>query len=75
MPVQITGLSEVLRGAKEALAQVPAVTAKVAAEAKELVAAVADVDALANEMKAHTAEVRAVMGGITNGGPPLDPGK
>lgn len=75
MPAQVTHLSGVLRAAKEALAQVPNVSAKVLTAANELKSSVGKVEALADEMKSNTVELNDIINTLTNGGPPIAVGE
>lgn len=74
MPAPITNLSETLKAAKASLARAPAVAQKLMGNVGELDAALQQVDSFSAEVAQNTAEVRALLGGMTNGGPPLTDG-
>lgn len=75
MPAEVKSLSEVIRQAKAKLAQAPKVAEKLASNVSDLDQAMGMVDALADEIKTHTAEVRGLLGGMTNGPPADEEGK
>lgn len=73
MPAQIVSLADALKGAQDALPRAVAAAHKLTANVIDLVDAVGQVETLSAQVAMHTAGVRALLGGISNGGPPLDP--
>lgn len=69
MPAPITNLSEKLKAAKASLARAPAVAQKLMGNVGDLDAALQQVDQFSAEVAQNTAEVRSLLGAMTNGAP------
>lgn len=74
MAAEVKGLAETIRQAKQAISKASNVAARVNASATELVQNMAAVDDMTQQLDAANAELKAALGTITNGGPPLDDG-
>lgn len=68
----ITGLADVIRQAKAALAGVPAVADDMKNTTASVLAKVKQVQALVGELKSAEAELDGVLAQGSNGGPPLE---
>jgi outer membrane protein TolC len=68
----ITGLADVIRQARVALAGVPAVAEDIKTTTASVLAKVKQVQALTDELKSAEAELTAVIGNTSNGAPPLE---
>ena len=66
------GLADALRNLKQFSADANSLAAQVSGTLKEHAGTVAQVKQVHGEVKRALAEVQAELGGITNGGPPLD---
>lgn len=68
----ITGLADVIRQAKSALAGVPAVADAMKSTTASVLSKVQQVQALVGELKSAEAELAGVLEQSANGGPPLE---
>lgn len=68
----ISGLADVIKQARTALAGVPAVAEDIKATTSSVLAKVKKVQDLTGELKAADAELDAAIGQLSNGGPPLE---
>lgn len=76
MPAVVKGLSDTLRGARDLLKQVDVAKERLTTHVSELSDAIRQVNEFTNQVQNATSEVRAVLGGLTNGAPadePTDP--
>lgn len=73
MPAVVKGLSDTLRGARELLKQVDVAKERLTTHVSELSDAVSQVNEFTNQVQKATSEVRAVLGGLTNGAPADEP--
>lgn len=73
MPAVVKGLSETLRGARDLLKQVDVAKERLTTHVSDLSDAVSQVNEFTNQVQKATSEVRAVLGGLTNGAPADEP--
>lgn len=72
MPPQIQSLAAALKVAQDSLPRALAAGQKLISNVNELTDATAQVEELSGQIAKHTAGVKALLGGLTNGGPPLE---
>lgn len=75
MAVQVKGLADTVRQAKQAIAKASDVAVRVNDSANQLVSTMAAVEAMTSELDRANADLQGALGTITNGGPPLDDGE
>lgn len=72
MSVEVKGLADTVRKAREGIAAASAKAAKLAASADALGQNLAAVDSVTQQLDAANAELQAAVGQLSNGGPTLD---
>lgn len=72
---QITGLSELLRKTKAMVGRIPALAQELSNTADDGRTTIVAVEDLTKQFKQDFAELRAVLGALDNGGPPIEPGQ
>jgi len=75
MTVEVKGLADIVRQAKTMIRTASEEAVKLQAAAEDLQATVAQVAVARRELDTANAELRAAVGEISNGGPPLEAGK
>lgn len=72
MAAQVRGLSDVVREAKDAIAGASKRAHALRGAANNLADVFNQVDSMTKELNAAAAELQAEVGGLSNGGPPLE---
>lgn len=72
MSVVVKGLADAVRRAKAGIDRAGGTSAALGASADNLTKVVDQVDGMRVELDATAAELQAALGGVSNGGPPLD---
>jgi hypothetical protein len=72
MSVQIDGLTDMVKYAKSAISQASEAASRLQVSASRVAARVSDVNTMVAQLDKAEAELGAVLGEMTNGGPPLN---
>jgi prophage DNA circulation protein len=74
MSVEVKGLAETVRKAKDAIRTASTAASRMSDSATRVVNTVAQVEAMTKQLDAANDDLTAALGTMTNGGPPLDDG-
>lgn len=72
MSVEVKGLADTVRQAKDAIRKASAAGARMQQSAQQLTSTVQQVEDMTQQLDAANAELQAAVGQMSNGGPPLD---
>jgi hypothetical protein len=72
MSVEVKNLADVVRQAKEAIGKASTAAYRMNSSAGNLVSTVKQVEGMIGDLDKANAELQAAVGGLSNGGPPLD---
>jgi uncharacterized phage infection (PIP) family protein YhgE len=71
MAVQVKGLADTIRSAKEAIGKASAAAERMKASANDLTGTLAVVEDVTNQLDTANADLKSAVGLLSNGGPPL----
>lgn len=72
MSVEVKGLAETVRKAKAAIGKASDAAVRMQSSAENLTSVLGQVESMTAQLDAASAELQAAVGGLSNGGPPLD---